>query len=57
MLRALEEAARGLGCARIVLDTAAPLDEAQKLYTAAGYVSIPAYNANPYAAAWFEKRL
>ncbi len=39
------------------LDTAAYLTEALPLYQSAGYVEIPAYNDNPYAAHWFEKRV
>ncbi|MEJ7734491.1 MAG: GNAT family N-acetyltransferase [Polyangiaceae bacterium] len=57
MLRALEGEARARGCARIVLDTAAPLAEAASLYLAEGYREVAAYNDNPFAARWFEKRL
>jgi GNAT superfamily N-acetyltransferase len=57
ILRALEQEARRLGCTTAVLDTAAPLDEAKRLYASEGYLSVPPYNANPYACAWFEKRL
>ena len=57
LLAALEEAAASLGLRRIVLDTAAPLAEAARLYQAAGYREIPPYNDNPYAARWFEKTL
>lgn len=55
MLAALEEAGRALGHTRFVLDTAAPLVEAEALYVSSGYRRIEAYNDNPYAAAWFEK--
>ena len=55
VLDALEAHARQVGWPRMVLDTAAPLAEAQALYRAAGYHPVPAYNDNPYAAAWFEK--
>ena len=55
LLGALEAAAGELGAARVVLDTAEPLVEAAVLYASAGYRAIPRYNANPYAAAWFEK--
>ena len=55
VLQALEETARQRGWPRIVLDTAAPLDEAKALYAGAGFHPVPAYNDNPYAAAWFEK--
>jgi len=57
ILRALEDFARALGCSRVVLDTAAPLTEAERLYVSAGYRRIAAYNDNPYATAWFEKDL
>lgn len=57
VLVALEAAARDLGLQRIVLDTASVLGEAIALYLSSGYRQVPAYNANPYAAAWFEKRL
>ena len=57
MLRALESEARTRGCARVVLDTAAPLREAAGLYLAEGYREVPAYNDNPFAARWFEKTL
>ena len=33
------------------------LTEALPLYRSAGYVDIPAYNDNPYAAHWLEKDL
>ncbi|MFT3773566.1 MAG: GNAT family N-acetyltransferase [Minicystis sp.] len=55
LLTALEAAARALGHRRILLDTAAPLAEAEALYRSAGYRSIAPYNDNPYATAWFEK--
>ncbi len=57
LLHDLERMARGLGHRRLVLDTAAPLERATALYLAAGYVEIPPYNDNPYAARWFEKTL
>jgi GNAT superfamily N-acetyltransferase len=57
LLFELEEAARELGMERLVLDTAAPLAAAVSLYASAGYVEVPAFNENPYAARWFEKRL
>lgn len=55
LLAALEDEARALGHRRIVLDTAAPLAEAEALYRSAGYERIAPYNDNPYATAWFEK--
>jgi GNAT superfamily N-acetyltransferase len=57
LLAELESAARDLGCTLVRLDTAAPLVEASALYASAGYRSIPAYNANANAVAWFEKEL
>lgn len=56
LLTALEEQAIAHGCHTVRLDTAAPLREAIGLYSRAGYVEIAPYNANPYAAHWFEKR-
>jgi GNAT superfamily N-acetyltransferase len=57
LLAALEGAAAELGCGTVRLDTAAYLTEALSLYQSAGYGEIPAYNDNPYAAHWLEKRL
>jgi GNAT superfamily N-acetyltransferase len=57
LLAALEAGAVELGCRTVRLDTAASLTEALALYEVAGYVEIPAYNENPYAAHWLEKRL
>ncbi len=57
ILSALEERARSLGCARVVLDTAAPLHEAAAMYLREGYLEIARYNDNPVAARWFEKTL
>jgi hypothetical protein len=51
----VEETARELGYRRVVLDTAAPLAEATRLYEAAGYARIAPFNDNPHAALWFEK--
>lgn len=57
VLHALEARARALGCARVVLDTAATLKEAASMYLREGYVETERYNDNPYAARWFEKTL
>ena len=39
------------------LDTNRVLTEAITMYRAEGYREIPAFNGNPYAHHWFEKRL
>ncbi|MEU9000469.1 GNAT family N-acetyltransferase [Streptomyces sp. NPDC048551] len=57
LLRALEEAGRALGAARVRLDTRSDLVEARALYARHGYHEIPAYNSGPYAQHWFEKPL
>ena len=57
MLRALEDAGRNLGHSVVRLDTNDALAEARALYDRAGYVRIDRYNDNPYATAFFEKRL
>ena len=57
LLRALEDAARALGYARVRLDTGPKQPHAERMYRAAGYAPIPDYNANPFASFWGEKRL
>lgn len=57
MLTALEEAARRLGYAAVVLDTNPTLTEALAMYASAGYSPTRRYNDNPYAGAWFTKPL
>lgn len=57
MLRHLEGLARDRGFTRIVLDTNDTLVEAIAMYERAGYRRIDRYNDNPYARAWFEKRV
>ena len=57
LLAAAEHHARRLGADRVVLDTAATLEEATALYRAAGYEEVAPYNDNPHAQLWFEKRL
>lgn len=57
LLRHLEEVSSGLGHTVVRLDTNDALTEAVALYQRAGYRSVPPYNDNPYARAWFEKEL
>jgi len=57
LLDALEGHAQALALSRVRLDTNRTLVEARALYARNGYRDIPAYNDNPYADHWFEKRL
>ena len=57
LLAELEHRAGELGAAEVVLDTNASLEAAAALYSAAGYVPIPAYNDNPNATNWYLKAL
>jgi GNAT superfamily N-acetyltransferase len=57
LLAAAEEAARGLGAERLILDTRGDLVEARALYARHGYVETAAHNDDVYAEHWFEKRL
>jgi GNAT superfamily N-acetyltransferase len=57
LLAALEALARDLGYAIARLDTGAKQPRARRMYERAGYMSVPDYNGNPYAAFWGEKRL
>ena len=57
MLAALEDEARSLGLTTLRLETNRMLTEAIRLYRRAGYKERPAFNADPYAHHWFEKRL
>ena len=45
------------GCRAARLDTSDYLTDAVRLYRAAGYREVPAYNANPKANLWFERQL
>lgn len=56
ILEALERHAVGMGLTTVRLDTNRALNEAQAMYLRNGYREIPAYNDNPYAHHWFEKR-
>ena len=51
------EGMRDLGYREAYLDTNGTLTEAVAMYDAAGYRRIDRYNENPYAQAWFAKRL
>ncbi|TNM37510.1 MarR family transcriptional regulator [Nocardioides albidus] len=57
MLRHLETLAAAQGRRRVVLDTNGALHEAIAMYERSGYRRIERYNDNPYAEAFFEKRL
>jgi len=57
LLRALEDAARGLGYRTVRLDTGPRQAHAQAMYEAAGYRAIGNFNANPVASFWGEKDL
>ena len=57
MLRRLEAEAAHMGFTVLRLDTNKALSEAHALYLKEGYRDIAAFNANPYAHRWFEKRL
>jgi ribosomal protein S18 acetylase RimI-like enzyme len=57
LLTTLENTARGLTCDVVRLDTSAHLTEALALYRSAGYSEVPAFNTNPHAAHWLQKRL
>ena len=56
ILGALEEQALKAGLRTVRLDTNETLNEALNLYRRAGYREIPAFNENPYAHHWFEKK-
>ncbi|KJL36321.1 Acetyltransferase (GNAT) family protein [Microbacterium ginsengisoli] len=57
LLDALEDEARRLGAAELVLDTHHSLTAAAGLYASSGFVTIPPYNNNPNATRWYGKRL
>lgn len=57
IMTGLEERAAAAGAAVVRLDTNRSLTEARALYRSLGYDEIPAYNDEPYAHHWFEKRL
>ena len=58
LLAELERARRARTASRVVrLETNRALTEAIAMYRSAGYVEVPAFNDEPYADHWFEKRL
>lgn len=57
LLTRLEDEARALGAARMVLNTRLDLVEARALYAGHGYAEIPAYCAGPYVEVWYGKEL
>jgi GNAT superfamily N-acetyltransferase len=57
LLVALEKEAAGLGMALLRLETNRNLHEAQALYRRNGYQEVAAFNDDPYADHWFEKRI
>jgi GNAT superfamily N-acetyltransferase len=57
LLRALEDAARGLGYDVARLDTGPRQPQARGLYEAEGYAPIGNFNGNPVATFFGEKRL
>ena len=57
LLRELEEVAREHRVAVLRLETNRSLTEAIGLYRASGYREVDAFNDEPYAHHWFEKRI
>jgi len=57
LLAELERIARRSRTRAVRLDTNASLKEAIRLYRSCGFREIDAFNDNPYAQHWFEKRL
>jgi len=57
ILHKLEAIARELGLTTLQLETNRTLTEAQALYRKEGYLEVAAFNDEPYAHHWFEKRL
>ena len=57
MLHELEQYARRAGVGVVRLETNRTLTEAIALYRRSGYVEVVAFNNEPYAHHWFEKRL
>jgi DNA-binding MarR family transcriptional regulator/GNAT superfamily N-acetyltransferase len=57
LMKAAETRARSLRIRTLRLDTNRALTEAIALYRRAGWSEIPAFNTEPYADHWFEKKL
>ncbi|WP_347312571.1 GNAT family N-acetyltransferase [Defluviimonas sp. SAOS-178_SWC] len=57
LMKTAEDRARSLGMTTLRLDTNRTLGEAIALYRSTGWTEIPAFNTEPYAHHWFEKRL
>jgi DNA-binding MarR family transcriptional regulator/ribosomal protein S18 acetylase RimI-like enzyme len=57
LLAELEADAAAAGAERVRLETNRHLTEAIAMYRAAGYAEVPAFNDEPFADHWFEKRL
>ena len=57
LLSVLETHATAAGARVIHLETNRTLKEAISLYRSAGYEEVAAFNDEPYAHHWFEKRL
>jgi DNA-binding MarR family transcriptional regulator/GNAT superfamily N-acetyltransferase len=57
LLHELERVAREAGALVVRLETNRALREAIDLYRGSGYVEVEAFNDEPYADHWFEKRL
>jgi DNA-binding MarR family transcriptional regulator/GNAT superfamily N-acetyltransferase len=57
ILAELEDHARRRGVAVVRLETNKALREAARLYRSSGFAEVEAFNDEPYAHHWFEKRL
>ncbi|HEY6469202.1 MAG TPA: helix-turn-helix domain-containing GNAT family N-acetyltransferase [Candidatus Dormibacteraeota bacterium] len=57
LLQEMESRAVAGGADAVRLETNGTLIEAISLYRSSGYVEVPAFNDEPYAHHWFEKRL
>jgi GNAT superfamily N-acetyltransferase len=57
LLGELEAQAARSGASAVRLDTNRALVEAIAMYRSAGYIEVPAFNGEPFAHHWFEKRL